>query len=255
MACALSRESAENFRLPDACDSLSVDLRDSSYQYKYFAYSSNNFEEVLLGSNHDQIAIQFVAQVAHKTLVSKSKLKLLEDGYDIENYSVDTPGVVSFFFDTHDGLAWGTLELSIGGKRATWKKYPGYNSLNKGKLFTLIINKDETYHFFYDRQLMGEGHLRDDFKYHDDDSPNGNLRHIEDTFDILTSKVSGIGFDGVVKGEGQFILGYLLIADSHHEAEIHNTWIIEKVAHRQLQRNEGNVAEETAIETLKQVIL
>ena len=251
----MSREAAQDHGVPDACDSLSIDLRDPSYEYKYFAYSSDNFDEVLVGSSHDQISIQFVAQVAIQSLVSKSRLKLLQDGYDAENYNADTPGVASFLFDTHEGFAWGTLELSIGGKRAAWKKYPGYNSLNQGKLFTLVINKDETYRFFYDMKLMGEGNLRDDFKYHDDDSLDGNLRHVDDTFDILTSKVSGIGFDGVIKGGGQFILGYLQIADSQHEAEMHNTWIIEKVAYRQLQRNEGDLAEETAIETLKQVIL
>ena len=194
-------------------------------QSKYFAYSSTEFEEVLVGKNHDEIIIQFVSQISYQTITSEVYLRLLKDGFDPQSYSADTPSVASFLFDCHDGLSYGTLELSIGGKRARWKKYPGYNDINYGKLMLLILRKDGSYEFRYSDQLLGKGILREDFKYIDDDTPDGNLVGVQEEFDIFTTPVSGIGIDGVGKGNGYIMFGYLLVADSFPDSEKHIEWI------------------------------
>lgn len=180
---------------------------------------------MLVGKNHDELIIEFVSQINYQTVTLDMNMRLLEDGFDPQTYSSDTPAVASFVFDCHEGLAYGTLELSIGGKIARWKKYPGYNDINYGKLFRLILRKDGTYEFRYSDKLLGRGVLREDFKYLDDDSLDGNLVEVKEEFDIFTKQVSGIGIDGASNGNGYIMFGYLLIADSSADSEKHIEWI------------------------------
>jgi hypothetical protein len=250
--CTLEKHKADALAVPNACDGISIAVTDEE-NYKYFAYSTNNFEEVLVGKDHDELIFQFVAQMNHDAVPSHTRLRFLEDGFSQESYNPDTPAVLSFEYHIAHKLTFGDVQMTIGGKPVTWKKKVDYSKMGQGNLFRLVLKKDESYIFMYGNLELGRGLLREDFKYMDDRSKDGNLVDVDESFDVFNKYVSGVGVDGVAKGNGYIMFGFIAIVDSNKDSMDYVDYIKSSLEKRNNREPNKNMYEEYKDKYFKQV--